>query len=121
YQGSHAGEPGKPAETYERINNRVKMNDDELAKKFDRLLATSSTTSPNSKLAKLNLEAILRHKTMSVVTIRNRWYMPGGDVYLKDVIKEVRKALPGMKRFHCSFCRSLVGDDNAGTSVVRMG
>lgn len=53
---------------------------------------------------------------MSVVTIRNRW--SGGDVYLKDVIKAARKELPGMKRFHCSFCRSLIGDDNAGSSTI---
>lgn len=111
YQGSHGGTPGKPAETYERIANRVKYNDDTINERFQKLL---TTTKPD--LGERLLKSILQYKTMSVVTIRNRW--SGSDVYLKDVIKAVRKELPGMKRFHCSFCRSLIGDDNAGSSKI---
>jgi len=116
YQGSHGGSPGKPAETYEKIKNRVKFNDDTLSERFTKL-----TTTQKPKEGEIILKSILAYKTMSVVTIRNRWFLSNGDVYLKDAIEEVRKALPGIKRFHCSFCRNLVGDDNAGTSVVKMG
>jgi len=114
YQGSHGGTDGKPAETYASIHRRVQYNNQRLADYFK-----TATTSSNQKVVNLNIQTILKSRSMSVVTIRNRWFLPGGDVYLKDVIKEVTKAYPGIKRFHCSFCRGLVGDDNAGTSQVQ--
>jgi hypothetical protein len=114
YQGSHGGTKGKPAETYDSINKRIKYNNQRLADHFK-----TATTSSNQKLVNLNIQAILKSRTMSVLTIRNRWFMAGGDAYLKDAVKEVLKAFPGIKRFHCSFCRGLVGDDNAATSRVQ--
>lgn len=114
YQGSHGGTPGKPAETYERINNRIKYNNERLANFFN-----TATTSKNQKVVNQNIQAILKSRSMSVLTIRNRWFMSGGDAYLKDAVKAVREAFPGIIRFHCSFCRSLVGDDHAGTSNVQ--
>lgn len=114
YQGSHGGSEGKPAETYESINKRIKYNNERLANHFK-----AATTSQNQKVVNQNMQAIMKSRTMSVLTIRNRWFMAGGDAYLKDAIKEVREAFPGIVRFHCSFCRSLVGDDNPGTSKVQ--
>lgn len=114
YQGRHGGTPDKPAETYERISNRMKYNNERLQNHFN-----VATTSSNQKIVKMNLDVILKSRTMSVLTIRNRWFMSGGDAYLKDAIKEVLKVFPGIKRFHCSFCRSLVGDENPGTSQVQ--
>ena len=114
YQGTHGGTEGKPAETYESINRRIKYNNERLSNHFK-----VATTSDKQNIVKMNLEAILKSRTMSVLTIRNRWFMSGGDAYLRDAIKEVRKAFPGIKRFHCSFCRSLVGDENPGTSRVQ--
>jgi hypothetical protein len=114
YQGSHGGTNGKPAETYGSINKRIKYNNERLANHFK-----VASTSNNQKLVNLNMQAILKSRTMSVLTIRNRWFMPGGDAYLKDAVKEVLQAFPGIKRFHCSFCRGLVGDDNAATSKVQ--
>lgn len=116
YQGRHGGKPGKPAETYDKISNRVRDNDKNQFGRFDLMLKKQD----NEKLVEKLMQQILAHRAMSVVTIRNRWFLPGGDVYLKEVIKEVRKAFPGIKRFHCSFCRGLVGDETAGTSVVEM-
>ncbi|MEH3106338.1 MAG: hypothetical protein PGN09_03375 [Sphingomonas fennica] len=74
--------------------------------------------SKNAKYAAVSLKGIQNSQSMSVVTIRNRWSLMGGDVYLHDVIKAVRKEFPGIKRFHCSFCRSLVGDDKAASNQV---
>lgn len=41
----------------------------------------------------------------SLVTVRNRWDRLCG-IPLKDVIREVRKAMPSLTTFRCSFCRS---------------
>jgi hypothetical protein len=112
YQGSHGGTEGKPAETYESINRRVEYNNDRLMSAFN-----TAITTKNQKVAQNNLKAIMSSRSMSVVTIRNRWFSQ--NVYLKDVIKAVRKESPSIKRFHCSFCRSLVGDDNAQSAKVK--
>lgn len=43
--------------------------------------------------------------TASLVTIRNRWDILCG-IPLKDVIHDVRKVMPTLTTFHCSFCRT---------------
>lgn len=111
YQGRHAGAPGKPVETYERIAGRIKQVDNDLSGKFSDLLTTT-----NQKYAQVLLNGIQNSRSMSLITIRNRWNSQ--NVYLKDLLSMVLKSYPGMKRFHCSFCRSLVGDNNAKTSKV---
>lgn len=111
YQGRHGGSPGKPAETYGRIANRINYVDDNLAQLFK-----IASTSTNEKVAKSAMKNIQDSRSMSLITIRNRWNSQ--NVYLKDLLPMVLKSYPGIKRFHCSFCRSLVGDDNAKTSKV---
>ena len=114
YQGRHGGKPGQPAETYDRIAKRIGYNDDSLAQLF-----TAATTSKNDKVVDTVMKQILNSRSMSVITIRNRWNSK--DVYLKDLVAMVLKEFPGIRRFHCSFCRSLVGNDNAQTSQVTWG
>lgn len=114
YQGSHAGAKGKPAETYGSISNRIDLQDQNIDKMFQSLL-----TSTNQKFSDALLKRIMGARAMSVITIRNRW--TGGDVYLKDLVREVNKAFPLIKNFHCSFCRGLIGNDNAETSHVKFG
>ncbi|MEO3472555.1 putative adhesin [Roseomonas sp. CAU 1739] len=52
----------------------------------------------------------------SLVTIRNRWDNLCG-VTIKDVIHDVRKVMPALTTFHCSFCRTCLlspgGQDTA--------
>lgn len=109
FQGRH-GNLNKP-ETYQKIADRIAMIDEDQAKRYTVWLKSEDTD-----LKQMVLGGIDSQRAMNVVTIRNRWFLPGGDVYLKDVIKEVRAAFPLIKRFHCSFCRSLVGDDEAQKS-----
>jgi hypothetical protein len=107
YQGKH----NKAGETYEKIADRIAFQDKSLGDIFKMI-----TTTQNEKLATKGLGMILDSQSMSVVTIRNRWF--ASDVNLLEVISAVRKVLPGIKNFHCSFCRSLVGDPNPETSTV---
>lgn len=109
YQGRHGGQPGKPAETYDSIASTVEDEDRRLVRQFEKMLAAAGKG--NQQMAKGAIDQITAGRTMNVVTIRNRWH--SSDVWLKDVVAMVRKAYPGIKRFHCSFCRSLVGDNNA--------
>lgn len=52
----------------------------------------------------------------SLLTVRNRWDNLCG-VTLKDVIHDVRKVMPTLTTFHCSFCRNSMffsgGEDTA--------
>lgn len=122
YQGSHGGTAGKPAETYSSINKQLEADSDMLTRQFEALFSEKLQLSPKKQeVVQKTVKNILTTPTMNVVTIRNRWNMVGGDIYLKDVIKAVTKQFPGIKRFHCSFCRGLIGDDNAGTSVLQVG
>jgi hypothetical protein len=111
FQGRH-GDANKP-ETYAKIADRIAMIDENQSNRHAVWLKST-----NPDLKQMLFEGINRQRAMNVVTIRNRWFLPSGDVYLKDVIKEVRDAFPLIKRFHCSFCRSLVGSDQAEKSVV---
>ena len=52
-----------------------------------------------------------------MLTIRNRWNK--SDVSLKEAIKAIVRYKPEVKKIHCSFCRSLVGDANPETSQVQ--
>ncbi|WP_237215327.1 putative adhesin [Falsiroseomonas oryziterrae] len=51
-----------------------------------------------------------------VVTIRNRFRHSA--VSLSYVIKEVQKALPDVRFFYCSFCRSLIGREGGPSAVI---
>jgi len=83
---------------------------------FERMLAAAGKG--NQQMAKGAIDQIRAGRTMNVVTIRNRWN--SSDVWLKDVVATVRKAYPGINRFHCSFCRSLVGDNNAPSHTAQL-
>jgi hypothetical protein len=116
YQGRHGGQPGKPAETYDSIASTVEDEDRRLVRHFERMLAAAGKG--NQQMAKGAIDQIRAGRTMNVVTIRNRWN--SSDVWLKDVVATVRKAYPGINRFHCSFCRSLVGDNNAPSHTAQL-
>jgi hypothetical protein len=111
YQGRHAGTSGNPAETYGQISSHVQQVDKTITQKFDALITTK-----NAKFAEVLVRGIQNSQSMSLITIRNRWNSQ--NVYLKDLLSLVLRSYPGMKRFHCSFCRSLVGNDNAKSSQV---
>lgn len=111
YQGRHAGTSGNPSETYGQIASHVQQVDKTITQKFDALITTK-----NAKFAEVLVRGIQNSQSMSLITIRNRWNSQ--NVYLKDLLSLVLRSYPGMKRFHCSFCRSLVGNDNAKSSQV---
>ena len=111
YQGRHAGTSGNPAETYGQISSHVQQVDKTITQKFDALITTK-----NAKFAEVLVRGIQNSQSMSLITVRNRWNSQ--NVYLKDLLSLVLRSYPGMKRFHCSFCRSLVGNDNAKSSQV---
>jgi hypothetical protein len=58
-------------------------------------------------------------KAVHVITIRNRFMH--ANVNLSTVIEEVTKFDSSIKTFHCSFCRSLIGDAKPETSSVQFG
>jgi hypothetical protein len=105
YQGKHS----KANETYDKIANKLAFDatrKQAYDENFDYVLSNPAIKAIYDSLASAH-----------VVTIRNRWNK--SDVSLKAVIETVVKHKPEIKNFHCSFCRSLVGDDNAATSVVQ--
>jgi hypothetical protein len=108
YQGRH----NSAGETYDSISGKIGSEDDMIAKLLDRIANAKSDQARN--VAQWNLPS---YKSMSVLTIRNRWWR--SDLSLRSAVEAAKKAMPSLKRFHCSFCRSLIGDDNAATSAVQ--
>jgi hypothetical protein len=99
YQGRHGSED----ETYESIMKNVTDADN------SRLQIQSEVGKAalrgNDKAVKKLLDILGKRKGASVVTIRNRWDVLAG-IPLADVVKDVRKAMPSISTFWCSFCRS---------------
>ncbi len=99
YQGSH----NTNNETYESILAEIGIEDTKHAK------VSARGASGAAQLKWVG--------AMSVLTIRNRFLR--ADLNLSYVIKEAVAAMPTLTTFHCSFCRGLIGDDNAETAKVR--
>jgi hypothetical protein len=94
YQGRHAGTEGKPAETYETVDQDVVAVEEELNKRQKYANNPAYLKAVGNK----PLPTVF-----DVVTIRNRAF--GGDMTLSTVIEKVRKVHP-YKSIHCFFCRS---------------
>lgn len=103
YQGRHSG----ANESYDSIMDQVNRTARNHTLDVKEVFAGKREVSRATKIP------------VHVITVRNRWNK--SDVNLSYVIKEVLKAKPGIHTFHCSFCRSLVGDDNPGVSKVVTG
>jgi hypothetical protein len=107
YQGKHSG----AGETYSKITTKLAFDATRKASyeaedTWEYVLRTPAIKRIYDSLA-----------TSHVVTIRNRWWK--SDISLKYVIETVRALKPAVTEFHCSFCRSLVGDANPGVSNVQ--
>jgi len=105
YQGRHSG----ANETYATIEKKLAY-DAERKQLFDDQM---EEVNRNPELKKI-YDSLA---SCNVVTIRNRWNK--SDISLEYVIKTVTKYKPAIKNFHCSFCRSLIGDANPETSAVQ--
>lgn len=108
YQGRHSG----ANETYDKIAGRIGSEDAQIAKLRQRIAAAAS-----EKLRQGARQQLAYYQSMNVLTVRNRWWR--SDLSLETAVTEARAAMPSLIRFHCSFCRSLIGDDKAGTSKVQ--
>jgi hypothetical protein len=104
YQGKHSG----ANETYDKIE-KVLAYDTERRQLFEEQM---DEVNKNPDLKKI-YDSLA---SCNVVTIRNRWNK--SDISLKYVLEAVVKYKPAIKHFHCSFCRSLIGDPNPETSAV---
>ncbi|MEZ5666478.1 MAG: hypothetical protein R3F55_03405 [Alphaproteobacteria bacterium] len=108
YQGRHS----KANETYEKIIGRIESEDTQIAKLLDRIANAASEFQRSNAQTQLAY-----YKSMNVLTIRNRWWR--SDLSLESAVTAAKKALPSLTRFHCSFCRSFVEDDNPAVSHVQ--
>ena len=105
YQGSHSNE----TETYDSIARRLAFDADlgtRLELELDEIMKRPASKKSYESLAYCH-----------VATVRNRWNR--ADVSLKYAVQEIVKRKPGIKQIHCSFCRSLFGDQNPGVSEVQ--
>lgn len=89
YQGKHAGTPGKPAETYESIEEAQDYVDD-----YNQMLLDAGDRAPRGARPAVDFD---------VLTIRNRWW--SGDVTLKTALEAVAQ-VNRYPDIHCYFCRS---------------
>ena len=99
YQGSH----NNNNETYKSILAEIGIEDTN----FEKVSARGTAGAAQLKWV----------GAMSVLTIRNRFLR--ADVNLSYVIKMALEAMPTLTTFHCSFCRGMIGDDDAETAKVR--
>ena len=110
YQGRH----NESGETYERIAGKIESEDQSIGNLLDRIAKAKDDKGRERAQDQLKM-----YKSMNVLTIRNRWWR--SDLSLESAVTAAKKALPSLTRFHCSFCRSLIGNDDAGprTSCTR--
>jgi hypothetical protein len=104
YQGRHSS----ANETYKTIGDKLKNDSAQIQSYRDQMDYVNS----NPSIRKIYDSLASCH----VVTIRNRWNK--SDVSLKYVINAVHNYMSSITSFHCSFCRSLIGDPNPETSRV---
>lgn len=109
YQGRHSDS----GETYESIEQKITGEDMQIAKLRERIASAK-----DDKGRERAQDQLQYFKSMNVLTIRNRWWR--SDLSLESAVEEAKKAMPSLIRFHYSFCRSLIGNDNAETSSVRI-
>jgi hypothetical protein len=96
---------------------------------YDKIAATLASETHQMKIYLKNKDYVEKHpaikaiyealKAVHVITIRNRFMH--ANVNLSTVIEEITKFDSTIKTFHCSFCRSLIGDANPETSYVQSG
>jgi hypothetical protein len=98
----------KSNETYTSI--RTAITDEE--RKFATTIQKLQTATGVRREALAN--TAVQISAMNVMTIRNRYNK--ADIKLSYAIQEARNAIPTLKNFHCSFCRSLIGDKHAASS-----
>lgn len=118
YQGTH----NTAGETYESISDTIEDFQNRFLQTQDKMRSMGNVNDlSKGQLSRYNMmSANLRSlNAMNVATIRNRWYSP--DLTLEYVVKEVKKAVPSITHFHCSFCRGHMDDDNAPTWQVGKG
>ena len=89
YQGKHGGSPGKPAETYESIEDAQNYVD-----QFNELLLQAGDKAPKGAQPAVDFD---------VLTVRNRWW--NTDVTLSSALRAVQK-VNKYQDIHCYFCRS---------------
>lgn len=101
YQGKHSN----ANETYDRIYQKISQEDGAIAR-YTRQ-AAHGATEQQRQLARNQLPL---RKSMSVLTIRNRstFKVPPELTTLKNAMNAALAAMPTLRIFHCSFCRSLI-------------
>ena len=105
YQGKHS----KSGETYGSIAKQLAYD----AERLEAFGSQMDYVNNNPSLKQIYDSLVAVH----VVTIRNRF--GHADQNLENVISAVKAYDSSIKIFHCSFCRSLIGDSNPATSVVQ--
>jgi len=104
YQGTHSN----ANETYESIYRKISQEDGFIARYQHE--AVHGATPMRRQIAAGQLPL---HKSMSVLTIRNRssllaFKAPPELTTLKNAMDAAIRAMPTLRVFHCSFCRSLI-------------
>lgn len=103
YQGRHS----KGRETYETIQEAIQTDDAFTSQ----VLGLKDVMDERSWLLSMQ-----QTKSMSVLTIRNRWFNTNQN--LSDAIKAARREMNTLVNFHCSFCRSLIGGTGINVGSV---